>query len=257
MSAYPGLVAFYCFFVDYLLLIGTNRLCGYPTGWGRTAAAAAFGAVYSILCMMPRLHFISNLIWRIVFLGILSLIAFGLNRSAIRRGSLFILLSMALGGIALGMETSGGISIAVASAVLCILCWVGFRDRPGSVTYVPVELSYGGKHIHLTALRDTGNMLRDPLTGAPVLVVGADVARALTGLSQEQLQAPISVMEQATIPGLRLIPYRTVGQPAGMLLAMRLTNVRIGKWRGSSLVAFAPEGFDKEGNYQALTGGAA
>ena len=41
----------------------------------------------------------------------------------------------------------------------------------------------------------------------------------------------------------------------GRLLAMRLQQVRIGSWKGSCLVAFAPDGLSRDGAYQALTGG--
>ena len=70
-------------------------------------------------------------------------------------------------------------------------------------------------------------------------------------------RADLTVETVATgqYPGLRLIPYRTIGQSAGFLAAMRMENVKIGKWQGSRLVAFAPAGLDAEETYQALTGG--
>ena len=105
------------------------------------------------------------------------------------------------------------------------------------------------------SVEDTGNLLRDPITGRQVLVVGGDVALELTGLTQEQLRSPVESI--GALPGLRLIPYRNVGNSSGFLLALRLQNVKIGKWKGSTLVAFAPEGLSSEGAYQALTGGAA
>ena len=134
-----------------------------------------------------------------------------------------------------------------------LLCCLGFRNRIGGTNYIPVVLSYGTKQLHLTALQDTGNTLRDPITGRQVLVVGADAAGELTGLTREQLRQPVEFVD--ALPGLRLIPYRSVGSEGNFLLAMRLQNVKIGSWQGSSLVAFAPEGLSSEGAYQALTGG--
>jgi hypothetical protein len=78
------------------------------------------------------------------------------------------------------------------------------------------------------------------------------VARQLTGLTLTQLQKPAENI--GSLPGLRLIPYRAVGQSSGLLLALRLPCV-IGTWKGNSLVAFAPEGLSPDGAYQALTGG--
>ena len=99
--------------------------------------------------------------------------------------------------------------------------------------------------------RYTGNTLQDPVTGQPVLVIGADAANRLTGLSREQLRSPVESLE--ALPGLRLVPYRTVGG-SGLMLARKYQNVKIGKWKGSQLVAFAPERLG--GGYEALTGGA-
>ena len=255
MTVYMDVVVLLNFLVDLLLLLGTNRLCGYPPSWGRAALAAGVGGGYAGLCLLPAVHFLGNALWRTVSLGILSCIAFGISKSAVRRGVVFVLLSMALGGISMGIGNGGFWAVLAAAAGVCILCAVGFREKIGSVCYVPVELSYGGKRVRLTALQDTGNALRDPVTGRQVLVVGADIAWKLVGLTQQQLRAPVQTVTQAQVPGLRLIPYHTVGQPAALLLALRMRDVRIGKWTGSSLVAFAPDGLSREGAYQAVTGG--
>ena len=118
---------------------------------------------------------------------------------------------------------------------------------------MPVELNYKGQKVCVWALHDTGNSLKDPITGNPVLVVGPKVAERLVGLTQNQLENPIDAV--GDIPGLRLIPYHTVGQDKGILLGIRLPNIKIGKWQGSSVVAFAPCGLGEKQTYQALTGG--
>lgn len=255
MTVYVDLVAILNFLVDFLLLLGTNRLCGYPPGWGRAALGAGIGGVYGGLCMVPGFRFLGNTLWRVVCLGIIAWIAFGFHRSALRRGIIFFLLSMALGGITLSFGDGSSGALVAAAAGVALMCALGFRGNVGSASYIPVELSYGGKRLYMTALHDTGNTLRDPVTGRPVLVVGAEIARQLTGLTSQQLRSPVEAVTTAGIPGLRLIPYRAVGQSCGMLLAVKIPDVKIGKWKGSSLVAFAPEGLSAEGAYQALTGG--
>lgn len=255
MTVYLDVVVLLNFLVDFLLLLGAGRLCGYPTKITRAAAGALLGSVYAACCLMPGFYFLGNILWRTVSLGAMAVIAYGFSKSALRRGLVFAFLSLALGGAVLGLGKGGVIGILCAAAVVCLLCCFGFRGRIGGSTYIPVELTYGGKCMQLTALQDTGNTLRDPVTGRQVLVVGADVAGELTGLTREQLRRPVESM--GVLPGLRLIPYRSVGNGNGFLLALRLKDVKIGAWRGSSLVAFAPEGLHSEGAYQALTGGAA
>ena len=82
-----------------------------------------------------------------------------------------------------------------------------------------------------------------------------DVANALLGLTQQQLLSPITTMEQLHYTGMRLIPYRAVGQPNGMLLAMKMDEVTAGKERIGKIVAFAPQCIGSK-SYQALIGGA-
>lgn len=255
MPVYLDIVMLLNFLVDFLLLLGTNRLCGYPSKPGRALLAAILGGIYGGVCLLPGFSFLSNTLWRVVSLGCMALTAFGFSVSALRRGLVFVLLCMALGGVALGFGGAGFWTLTASALCVCLLCAFGLRGRIRENRLVPVELIHEGKRICLTALWDTGNTLRDPITGRPVLVVGADVAGQLTGLSRQQLQKPAESVD--AIPGLRLIPYRAVGRENGLLLALKVSQVRIGPWQGSGLVAFAPEGLSSDGTYQALTGGAA
>lgn len=256
MAVYLDLVVFLNFAVDLLLLAGSSRLSGFPVAWGATALAAALGGIYSGCCMLPGFQFLGNFLWRCVSLGLMGAVAYGISLSGLRRCLMFALLSMALGGIALCMGT-GGITGIVAGGVVLLLCCLGLRCPPGSREYVPVELAHGEKRQRFLALRDTGNTLRDPVTGQSVLIVDAAVAWSLFGLTRQQLQQPVETVEAGICPGLRLVPYRSVGQPGGLLAALRMENVKIDRWQGSMLVAFAPAGLDREGAYQALTGGIA
>lgn len=255
MAVYLDLALLLNFGVDLLLLLGTNRLLGFPPGLGRGAAAAGVGAVYAGACLLPGFAFLGNLLWRLVCLGMMGALAFGVSRDAAQRTVVFVLLSMALGGVALGLGGKGFLGILGAAAGVCLLCLFGFRGRKAGQQFLPVELRYGGKCLRLTALRDTGNSLRDPITGEQVLIIGWESAETLTGLTREQLRRPVETMQAHTLPGLRLIPYQAVGQPGGLLLAMRIPQTVVGHWRGAAVVAFAPDGLEGHETYQALTGG--
>ena len=255
MRIYMDLIVLLNFAVDLLLLLATNRLCGYPMAFLRSACAAVIGAMYAGLCILPDFHFLSNALWRVLLLCIISITAFGCNRSTLRCGLLFIFLSMALGGVAACIGKGGFLEIIVSAATMAALCRVGFTGGIQRKTYVPVELSYGGKIKKLIALRDTGNLLKDPITGQSVLVVGPEIAWDIAGLTPQQLAQPVETVGQSAKPGLRLIPYRSVGQSCGMLLAINFDSVKIAGVQCGRLVAFMPNGFGAGSEYQALTGG--
>ena len=162
--------------------------------------------------MMPRLRFLGGLLWRIVSLAGMAAIAFGWDKSAWKRSGVFVLLSMALGGASLSVGRGNFLTLLLTAAGVWALCIVAFGGRVGGREYVPVELTYGGKTVSIVALRDSGNTLRDPISGEQVLVVSGEVAEKLTGLTQDQLRAPLKTLVCRPVPGLRLIPYRAVGQ---------------------------------------------
>ncbi len=254
MTVYLDLVMLLNFLVDFSLLLGTNRLSGYPPGIWRCGLGAAFGGVYSGICMLPGFRFLGNTFWRLVCLMLMSGISFGLQTSALRRAGVYLLLSMALGGLAVSFGKGAALPLLCCSGILWILCTLGFSQPPGTVRYHQMTLRHAGKSVDVLALYDTGNTLTDPLTGEQVLVISPEVAKRLTGLTDAQLRSPLDTVTQRVLPGLRLIPCRTI-TGGGMLLGMRIQEAKIGNRITSPVVAFATEELGRGEAYQALTGG--
>ena len=246
MENYILLAVFFRFTVDFLLLLATKRLSSRETGLSRMLLACGVGAGCALLGTLFPIGFFQSWFYLILTAILICLTAFGMGKRAL---VVFCLLQLSVDGLAGSTEDRMDILWA---AVLLGVCLYGFRGGMGAARIVPVELYYGGKTVKLRALRDTGNTLRDPITGRSVLVVDAAVADLLTGLSLQQLEKPVESLGQ--LPGLRLIPYRGVGQPGGMLLGLSIKKTRIGKRKGSLVVAFAPQILDETGKYQALVG---
>lgn len=255
MTVYLDLVMILNFAVDFLLLTGTNRFSGFPGEYRRCAWGALLGGIYGGSCLLPGFAFLGSGIWRMVFLGLIGSVAFGWNRSALRRIPVFVILNMALGGIASCTRIGGIVGVLLCGGMLWLLCCSGSRKQAASEEYIPAELSWEDRTVRLYALRDTGNVLSDPVTGEQVLVCGADVGEELLGLSRSWFRDPVGAVVSGKIPGLRLIPYHAVGRPNGMLPAVRVKNAVIGGVRKEPLVAFAPEEIAKGQVYRMLTGG--
>lgn len=232
------------FTVNVLLLYAAGQLLGGNGNPVRIFGGAFLGALFVAFSMVPGFQFLGNFLWRLCSLALSALLTFGFSKATLPKLLLFSLLHLSLEGIA--GEENEMLSMLLGAAGIGFACLAVGKRRD----FIPVELRNGDQTLHITALRDTGNTLHDPITGKPVLIVGADVAGKLTGLTPAALQDPVRTI--GSIPGLRLIPYQTVGN-TGFLLALRIPDVKIGNRQGSTLVAFSPLVFG--GNYQALTGG--
>ena len=255
------------FLMDYLLLLGTACLTGGERSPLRLLLGAGIGSLYAGLSLIPGFQFLGNTLWQGVFFLLMAGAAFGRGRQLPRRCLLLFLLSLALGGGAYLLGQGGKLgflTLAGMGGALVLACRAAAR---GGFTpardLVRVDIRLGSRETSLTALRDTGNSLRDPITGQPVLVAQWEAAQKLLpiSLSREELARPAETLEalrgQAPNLRLRLIPYKTVGTEGGLLLAVRCDQVAAGGKKMGNLVAFSPTTLCENGTYQALTGGIA
>lgn len=250
MRPYMLLAVIIRFFVDFMLLYAAKRLFSPCSGFSRPLLGACLSAFCAAACLLPRLSFLQGNVWYGISMLLCCFVAFGFERTALSSAAVYCLLRLSLDGLAAG---KGQASQLLLGGLLCGLSLLGFGGRRLVRRYIPVELRYQEKVLHLQALWDTGHDLCDPITGKNVLIVGSDVANILTGLKPEQLRQPVDAI--GTVPGLRLIPYQTVGNTGQMMLAMVIPNTKIGRKKDSYLVAFAPQVLDEGGKFQALIGG--
>lgn len=270
--------------LNYLLLLGSARLSGAVIRRMRLLGAAVLGGLYAVGCVVPGLEILRGLAVKLVVLSCMILLAFGSRKSSIKQALVFLGLSLAFGGMMLVLVNVLGTSLmlihgaayypvsgralVLTAAALYLLsrtvlsCVV--QHSGGEL--VPVEISAGPRKVALTALRDTGNTLKDPVTNQSVLVADWQVARQLLApevadaLTADQFRDPAGLFERmsrtASPRSWRLLPYRAVGMSGGMLLAMRCDSIQVGKQKiAGGLVAFSPNEVGADGAYTALTGG--
>ncbi|MBS4878944.1 MAG: sigma-E processing peptidase SpoIIGA [Firmicutes bacterium] len=164
-------------------------------------------------------------------------------------------------GPSLGMR---GILIAAALSYGALSLVLGrqFSKTQAEGGLCPLTLTKGEKTLRLLALIDTGNTLRDPLTGEGVVVLDCGRAGALVpelaGVPAQAFQRPVELLARfaGEEPDLRLLPYQAVGVPCGLLLAVRVDEAAWGgQRRPRCLCALSPTPLSDGGGYHALVGG--
>ena len=255
MSGYLGGILLLTYLVDVLLLLGARRLCGSRSAVARLLAAASLECIYAGICLLPGLAQLGVWYWRLSILVVMALLAYGLKPLDVRCGLLFLLLSLSLNGLCRCFGEGDLKTLLGSVCLLALLFLLSFPGKSVRGALLPVVMSYNGKTVRLTAMEDTGNLLRDPITGSSVLIVNAAVAWQLLGLTKDQLSDPVNTVGAGVFPGLRLIPVQTVSDTGGMLVAKYFEDIEVGRRRTSKLVAFSPAEMDKNGVFQALIGG--
>lgn len=280
MVVYLDLVVGLNGLLDYLLLCVCGRVTASPLCRWRLFAAAAVGGLYAGVSLLPEFSFLGGMFWQIVFGALLCLIAFGPGRCLLRQCVVLFLLAAAFSGLVLvltelfsapGALVGGRVYYPVSLGVLLltgggsygVMKWGLSRLRHQGGDVAELEISLGENRVKLTALRDTGNTLRDPISGWGVAVADWTVLHRLlpqAKLRREQFAEPAGLMEllreAAPQASFRLIPYKAVGVEHGLLLALRPEEVKIGGRREQLLVGFSPVGVSDGGGYEALLGGA-
>ena len=250
---------------DYLLCLVSARVCGLVLRRRRYALAALLGALYAVLSLLPGLRVLGSAPGILAAAALMAWVAFGAERRPWRCGGVFLGVSAAFGGAVWAVSLAGGgrPGIAVPGRVLLLafaLCYAAISllfsrraalpDRPRA----EVALRVGGRESRFMALRDTGNALRDPLTGAPVMLVSPGaLRRALPEAALFRGGDPVTELQEAARdPALagrfRLIPYAAVGK-TGLLPVFRPDGLTVdGREERELLVAVSPsaegEGFE-------------
>ena len=265
--------------VDYLLLLGAARLAGERLRRLRFALGAILGGGYAVAIFLPGGAFLQRLPCRLAVLALMSVAAYGGSRRLLRQSLLFLALSCALGGGVLavsllggrGLTLSGGVVYSAMDIKTVLLSAAGCyaavtlvfrglaRHTASAGDLAAVRLALDGRSVELTALRDTGNTLTDPVAGIPVLVAEGALLLPLLPpgtLMAGELADPVACMERlrdGPLAGrVRLLPYRAVGVERGLLLALRPDGLWVNGERRDMLAALSPTPVSDGGGYGAL-----
>ncbi len=284
MVVYLDTLFFLDLVVDYLLLLSAARLVGAPLDRLRFACGALIGAAYSALLFLPEGEWLSHPLCKVGCAVLMVLTAFSRSGDLLRLTVVFFVLSCGLGGAMLAVElllTRESLSlrdgvlyppwnvthVLIAAGAFWAVCSLVLRrvarHSAASGEIVPAILRREGHRVAISVLLDTGNTLTDPVTGKPVLVADWRVLCPLlpkgVSLDDRTLRNPVEAMETIGARGagawFRLLPYRAVGVPCGMLLALRLEHAQIGERDcGRMLAAFSPTPVSDGGGYSGLMG---
>lgn len=243
------------FFMDYIILTLTGNILKIRTGILRRGLGAALGATcYCIMLLLPMEY----RLWG--SMGIMLLAAIGMGRMVFslkkpKKICYFLVIFHAAAFFLGGTVTAiyhytrlgyyirkavkgddnaqiitgvlAGMVLAACGLMKIILSCIRERRREETL-YYEVELCVGDTKKSATALMDTGNHLREPVSHKPVILADITLAGELLGEKTCKAIKDFYLTGNLTeAEGLRLIPYHSVGRKHGILAAVFIDSLII------------------------------
>lgn len=285
-TVYVDLLFMINFSMDFLCFFLAAKLFGIKLAIGRGVLGSAIGGAYSVASLFINVSKIVAFLIDVAVCALMCAICFG-GKNKTRSLPFYILvylaISMMLGGamtalfnlinrleLPLPEGSSDGISVwmfaalALISAGVTLLGGALFKKRTIQKN-ARLHISCNGKNITLDAMTDSGNLLRDPISGAPCIIVDIESMRGV--VSQKICEAAKSgdVSSVAALHGedaknIRLIPV-TTASGEGVLIGVRVDDISIDKGQGAhhvnAIVALSDIKESADGNKALIPAGIA
>lgn len=247
--------------INFVILAVTSHFSRAKAGVGRLLLGALVGAVYVVVAFCPGFETFFTLIAKILLSLVIVSVTFWPEKiyGFIRITMIFYLVSFVFGGAAFGLfyflNVEGSIyngiyyitnfplkTLIISSVFAYIVIRVSWDFVKGRITneniMVPLSIRFNEEAVSMTALIDTGNSLKDPITNLPVIVVEFDVIKELMPqeISQiffESAENDLEVLSKAVLntswaKRFRLIPFTSLGTENGMLTGFKPDEVEVG-----------------------------
>lgn len=268
--------------VDYFLLVLTAKVAGVYIKRSRLLASALAGALLAVLLYFPPLPKALALLLRLAVCCVTALAAFigEPGKSWPRLLGIFVMVTLLLAGIVLGLSELGGgarmqngvLYFEISGTVMALSFMAVYvlsglvlgkgRASPGR-SYQEVTAEMGERTVRFRALTDSGNLLRDPMSGRKVIVVESRaIAPLFGGMTGELLQSLDALAPETALEQLRrcgntpfwLLPARTAAQNA-LMVVFRPEKLYIdGNLREDYILGLAGRQLEIGGDCRALMG---
>ena len=291
MTIYVDVVLIENLIMNYIILLATGLILKIKIKHIRLIIAGLLGAIYSIVSYTGVLEIYSNFILKIILSIVIVYIAYYPQtvKKLCKEILFFYLISFVFGGAAFALiyvvkpqeilmknglflgtyPLKTVILAAIVAFVIIISAFTIIKSKMTKKDMIyDIEIKLNGKTIKTRALVDTGNMLKEPITNTPVVVIEhtllyecmpKEILNHLEDIIGGDFEKIPEEIRKEYSPRLKLIPFSSLGKQNGMLIGIKAKYLKIIKEeeieeKENIILGIYDKSLTKKGEYRALMG---
>ena len=291
MTIYVDVVLIENLIMNYIILLASGLILKVKIKHIRLIFGSLLGAIYSIVAYTGFLKIYSSFILKIILSVIIVYIAY--NPQSVKNLSkellFFYLTSFVFGGVAFALIyivkpqdilMKNGLflgtyplkTVILAAIVAFVIIITAFTIIKSKLTkknmICEIELKLNNKMIKTEALIDTGNMLKEPITNLPVVVIEhtllyecipKEILNHLEDIIGGDFGKISEEIKMKYVSKLKLIPFSSLGKQNGMLIGIKPEYLKIIKEevvevKENVILGIYDKSLTKKGEYRAIIG---
>lgn len=293
MTIYVDVVLIENLIMNYIILLATGLILKIKIKHIRLIIGSLLGAIYTIIGYIGILEIYSSFILKIILSIMIVYIAYYPQtlKKMWKELLFFYLTSFVFGGVAFSLIyivkpqeiiMKNGLflgtyplkTVILGAIVAFVIIITAFKiiknkiSKKDLICEITVEIE--GKKIITKALIDTGNMLKEPITNTPVVVIERtllydvipkEILNHLEEIIGGDFKEIPEEIKNKYVSKLKLIPYSSLGKQNGMLLGIKAKKLIIVKGeekekieKENIILGIYDKSLTKKGEYRAIIG---
>ena len=255
MTIYIDIVLLENLLMNYIILLGTGYIIKAKIKHIKLIISSFIGAIYALLAYMEIFPIYANFITKMLLA--ICMIYIGFNpkkiKGLIKELIVFFLVSFSLGGCAFALLymikpqeifVKNGVYIGVYPLKIALLggitgfiiTYISFKVvknhiNKNEIIYTAI-IKIEEKKLEIKVLLDTGNMLKDPITGDTVIIVEKEKLYEILPIEllndiDNFFEINNKIIKNEYQTRLRIIPFTSVGKRNGMMVGIKADYVSI------------------------------
>lgn len=291
MTVYIDVVFLENLILNVIILYATSLIAKTNLKIIRTLISASIGSIYAIMYYIFQIGLYSNIIFKFVLSVIMIYVAFNPKefKTLLKVLILFYLTSFVFGGASLsviylvnaqriniqngmiiGKYTMNTIFTGIIIAFIVIV--IAFKIIKSKISkndlFCDIRFKINNKEIKTKAMLDTGNLLKEPITNIPVVVVEHkllydvipnEILDNIENILGGDLEDISDEVKSDYISKLKVIPFTSLGKQNGILLGIKADELIVEEMNGEKkidkvIIGIYNKELSKKRTYSALIG---